>query len=118
VLGERREIVEIDRTPARALHADQVVAPCNGNPRRDIEVGGPEILTRREEVELAFAAVRRRPRVLRVPPPLLKAVLPAIGLADRRRGEMLGFLAAISCTDTLAPPHGSRLLGDYLREHA
>ncbi|HEY5195272.1 MAG TPA: NAD(P)H-binding protein [Solirubrobacteraceae bacterium] len=85
---------------------------------REIDVGGPEIVTRREEMELAFAAVSRNPRVLRIPGPLFKAVLPLIRLGDRRRGEMLDFLAAISGVDVLAPQHGSRRLGDYLREHA
>jgi uncharacterized protein YbjT (DUF2867 family) len=84
----------------------------------EIDVGGPETITRREEIELAFAAVERKVRVLRVPGPLLKAVLPLIRLGDRRRAEMLEFLAAISATDVLAPEQGSRRLGDYLREHA
>lgn len=85
---------------------------------KKIEVGGPEVITRREEVELAFAAVGRKTRVLRIPRPLLKAVLLLICLGDRRRGEMLEFLAAISTTDVLAPPRGNRRLGDYLEEHA
>jgi uncharacterized protein YbjT (DUF2867 family) len=85
---------------------------------REIEVGGPEIITRREEVEMAFAAVAGKTRVLRVPHPLLRAALPLIRLGDRRRGEMLEFLAAISRTDLLAPQHGARRLGDYLSEHA
>lgn len=84
----------------------------------EIEVGGPETMTRREEIELAFAVVGRKARVLRIPGPLFKAALPLIRLGDRRRGEMLEFLAAISATDVLAPQHGSRRLGDYLREHA
>jgi uncharacterized protein YbjT (DUF2867 family) len=83
-----------------------------------VEIGGPEIITRREEVELAFAAVGRKTRVLRIPASLLKAALPLIRLTDRRRGEMLDFLAAISHSDLLAPQYGSRRLGDYLREHA
>ncbi|MGA9876126.1 MAG: NAD(P)H-binding protein [Solirubrobacteraceae bacterium] len=86
--------------------------------QRQIDVGGPEIITRREEIELAFAAVGRKTRVLRIPVPLLKAVLPIVRLSDRRRGEMLDFLAAISNADVLAPPQGSHRLGHYLREHA
>lgn len=85
---------------------------------REVEVGGPEVITRAAEVEMAFAAVGRKPRVLRVPPALLKAVLPVIGLRDRRRAEMLDFLAAISRTDVLGTPHGHRRLRDYLVEHA
>ncbi len=85
---------------------------------REIEVGGPQIITRREELEMAFAAVGRKARVLGVPAPLFRGTLPVIRLVDRRRGEMLEFLAAISRTDVLAPQHGNRRLEDYLREHA
>lgn len=84
---------------------------------RQIDVGGPETITRRQEIELAFAAAGRRPRVLRVPAVLLKAMLPVMRIADRRRAEMLDFLAAISDSDLIAPAHGDRRLGDYLREH-
>jgi uncharacterized protein YbjT (DUF2867 family) len=81
----------------------------------EIEIGGPEILTRQEEAELAFAAVGRNARLLRIPVPLLKLALPAMRLGDRRRAEMAEFIAAISRIDMLAPPHGSRRLSDYLR---
>lgn len=85
---------------------------------RDIGVGGPQEISRRAEIEMAFAAIGRKPRVLRVPDPLLGAALPILGLGDRRRAEMLEFLAAISRTDVLAPPHGKRRLSDYLVGHA
>jgi uncharacterized protein YbjT (DUF2867 family) len=99
--------------------ADLAVACADAinDSRRRIEVGGPEIITRREEIEKAFAAVGRKPRVLRVPYALFKTALPAIRLTDRRRGEMLDFLAAISRTDVVAPAYGSRRLDEYLREH-
>jgi uncharacterized protein YbjT (DUF2867 family) len=74
--------------------------------RREIEVGGPEELSRLEEIELAFAVLGRAPRVRRVPHPLLRAVLPLVRLRDRRRAEMIEFIAAIGRRDMLAPPHG------------
>jgi uncharacterized protein YbjT (DUF2867 family) len=85
---------------------------------RQIDVGGPETITRRQEIEFAFAAAGRRPRVLRIPVALLKAMLPVMRVTDRRRAEMLEFLAAISASDLIAPARGDRRLGDYLREHA
>ncbi len=109
------------RARSNPIHEADLALACVEaieNHRREIDVGGPEIVTRREEVELAFAAIGQRTRVLRIPGPLLKAVLPLIRLSDRRRGEMLEFLAAISAADVLAPAHGSRRLGDYLREYA
>ena len=104
--------------PIHEADLAQACVEAIDNESSEIEFGGPEIFTRREEVELAFAAVGRRTRLLRIPGPLLKAVLPLIRLGDRRRGEMLEFLAAISASDVLAPAYGSRRLGDYLREHA
>jgi uncharacterized protein YbjT (DUF2867 family) len=100
--------------------ADLAVACADAidNPAKRIEVGGPQIITRREEVEMAFAAVNRKPRVLQIPYPIFKAILPIIRLTDRRRGEMLHFLATVSRTDIIAPQQGSRYLADYLREHA
>jgi hypothetical protein len=41
-----------------------------------LDVGGPEVITRLEEIEMAFAAVGRKPRVVRTSPILLKAALP------------------------------------------
>lgn len=100
--------------------ADLAIACADAidDPRRRIDIGGPETITRRQEVEMAFAAVNRKTRILRIPHPIFKAVLPVMRLTDTRRGEMLDFLAAISRTDLVAPRHGSRRLADYLHEHA
>lgn len=86
--------------------------------RREIEVGGPEELSRREEIELAFAVLGRAPKMRRVPVSLLRAALPLLRLRDPRRAAMIEFVAAIAGRDMLAPPHGKRLLRDYLAEHA
>ena len=83
---------------------------------REVEVGGPQELSRREEAELAFQALGRRPRLIRVPPLLLRGALPLIRLRDRRRAEMIEFLVAICLEDQLAPAHGTRLLGEYFSE--
>jgi uncharacterized protein YbjT (DUF2867 family) len=103
------------------IHEADLAIACveatEGKERR-VEVGGPEVITRREEIEIAFAAVGRKPRVLRVPRALLGAVLPFLRLGDRRRAEMLAFLARLSSDDVLAPPHGERRLREYLAEHS
>ena len=76
------------------------------------------MITRREEIEITFAAVARKPRVLRIPRTLLKCGLALFRLRDRRRAEMVDFLARLSSTDVLGAPHGERRLTDYLRERA
>jgi uncharacterized protein YbjT (DUF2867 family) len=80
----------------------------------EVDVGGPETLTRREEAELAFAAIGKKPRLIRLPAPLLGAAVRLLRPRDRRRAEMLEFIAAIGRTDMLAPAHGERRLGEYL----
>jgi uncharacterized protein YbjT (DUF2867 family) len=83
-----------------------------------VDVGGPEILTRREELEAAFLALGREPRVRWLPTAVAKAALPALRLRDRRRAEMLEFVLSITARDMVATPHGSSRLKDYLREKA
>lgn len=84
----------------------------------EIEVGGPEVHTRREEIELAYAALGREAKTFRLPGPLLKAGLLALRLLDRRRQEVLEFLVAINRMDMVAPTVGRHRLGEYLRDRA
>ncbi len=82
----------------------------------EVDVGSPEVITRRQEIEIAFAALGRKPRVLHVPRPLLGAAAGLIGIRDRRRAERLRFLRDLSSDDVPAPTHGERRYRDY-REH-
>jgi len=83
-----------------------------------VDVGGPEILTRREELEAAFLALGREPRIRWLPMAVAKAALPALRLRDRRRAEMLEFVLSIAAREMVATPHGNGRLKDYLREKA
>lgn len=84
----------------------------------DIQAGGPDIHSRREVLELAFAALGRPPRIVAAP-----AWAPgAIGAVARpfapRIGELMAFLGAVSSADFVAPVRGQRRLADYFRELA
>lgn len=77
------------------------------------EVGGPEALTYREIVQLAFEAAGRRPRYTRVPEPLASA---AVWTADRmspRAGSLTRFFLEGMRSDSVGQPHGTRTLGEY-----
>lgn len=84
----------------------------------EVEVGGPEILARRQEVELAFAALGREPRIRSLRPWTGRALASALRPFDRRRSATLAFLTAINTIDMVAPRVGERRLGDYFAEHA
>lgn len=84
----------------------------------DVAVGGLETLTRREEAELAFAALGREARIVTVPSRMARTAARLARPLDPRRAAMLEFLAAVQSIDMLAPPAGECRLGDYLRQHA
>ena len=82
--------------------------------RSEVDVGGPETFTRRQELELAFQAAGRRPRIIAVPPRLFRAGAAALRPLDARRAEVLKFVAEIGTTDMIGPPSGEHTLKDYL----
>jgi uncharacterized protein YbjT (DUF2867 family) len=95
-----------------AVCVDAVSATTSG----DIPVGGPEVLTRRQVVELAFAACGRPPKISRAPawvPGLMGRLLRPLA---PRLGELASFLGVVSAGDFVAPAYGSRRLADYYRE--
>jgi uncharacterized protein YbjT (DUF2867 family) len=82
-------------------------------------VGGPDTLTRREEAQLAYAAVGRADaKIGRLPNAAARGAATVLRPIDPRRSAILGFLVDVSSRDMVGPPHGSRRLGDYLRERA
>ncbi|MBL8228469.1 MAG: SDR family oxidoreductase [Bryobacterales bacterium] len=84
----------------------------------EVNVGGPEILERREIAAMAFAALGRKPRLLPVSPVLMRTMGKMMGLWNPRMGELTEFAAAVSVTDSIAPMGGRRKLGEYFREAA
>jgi hypothetical protein len=74
------------------------------------------VLTRRQVVELAFAACGRPPKISRAPawvPGLMGRLLRPLA---PRLGELASFLGVVSTGDFVAPAYGSRRLADYYRE--
>ena len=104
------------RARTNPVHEEEVAAACvdalGGGPG-DVELGGPEVLTRREIVELAFAALGRRPRLLRVPPWLFRAMGALARPLHPRMGELMRFFAAVAATDAVAPARGHMRLSEY-----
>jgi uncharacterized protein YbjT (DUF2867 family) len=84
----------------------------------EIDVGGPEVFTRRELVELAFAALGKPPQVRSLPPWLFRGIAMLAKPLNPRIAALLEFGAAVSQVDAVAPPHGRRTLGEYFAERA
>jgi uncharacterized protein YbjT (DUF2867 family) len=84
----------------------------------DLQIGGPDIVTRREIAELAFAAVGKRPRIMPLPASLMELGGGLTKIFNPRFGEMLEFVSRVAVIDCIAPALGSKRLSDYLQQLA
>lgn len=81
----------------------------------EIEVGGPQTLTWNEMAALAFGVLGSRTRVTHIPEWVMKGVVSLVGLFNRHQGELLSFFTTMATTDVVAPPSGTRTLGEHFR---
>ncbi len=98
------------------VHESDVALACcdaiDGGPE-EIDIGGPDILTRKEIGSLAFAAVGKHERFIHIPRSAMLLGASAIRLFHRRFGDLFNFVARVSTTDCVATSRGSRRLKDY-----
>jgi uncharacterized protein YbjT (DUF2867 family) len=92
-------------------------APADGG-FEEIDVGGPETLTRREEVELVNAAAGRGPEAKRLPTAITRGGALLLRPVDPRRAATLDMAHRVCSIDMIGPAHGTRTLGEYLRTRA
>lgn len=78
------------------------------------EVGGPQVLTRRDIAHLARRVVGKSERSLRVPAMLVSAWARCLGLVHPRMGQAMAFFVRVGEVDCVAPAHGSMRLDDWL----
>ncbi len=95
--------VEVARACVEALERDEA----------EMIVGGPEVFTRKETVELAFAALQRQPSLISIPPGLFRLLISPLKLFNRRLHALMDFGIAVTQIDVLAPAFGSQRLKDY-----
>ncbi len=98
--------------------AEVCVAASEGG-TRDVQAGGPDILTYNDIAALAFHALRKRPRIRRIPRWLVRA---SVGVLRRvtplRVYGPIEFLASVLDTDIVGPRVGSRHLENHFRNLA
>ena len=112
----RAVLVGDGRARTNPVHEADVARACADaldSPGSELAVGGPETYTRREIAELAFGALGRPPKVSSLPPRVVLALTAPLKLFDRRLYDLLEFGVAASTTDLVAPPYGTRSLGEY-----
>lgn len=105
----------IDERDLAALAAAELTATTSG--QRDVPAGGPDVFTRRQIAEMAFAAAGRRPRFLRLPAPLAIGAGHAMRCISPRLGHFFLFAQFVMTHACLAPPVGTRRLADAMQAH-
>jgi uncharacterized protein YbjT (DUF2867 family) len=84
----------------------------------EADVGGPDALTRKEIAALAWQAVGRKARAIRVPVTVLWGAGQLIYPLNPRVGSLMTFISHILVEDFVAPPCGTRHISDYFAERA
>ncbi len=83
-----------------------------------VEVGGPETFTYREVADLAAEVVGKKPFMASLPIWVADGVAALTGFINHDIQDIALFASAVSKMDSVAPPHGSHTLRDYLVEMA
>lgn len=97
--------------------AEVIIRSLNSAPQT-VEVGGPDVLTRREIVELSFRTIESRPRPLAMPAWFMSLVAGIFRLFHPRMSEFLRFVILASTNPCVAPQVGTRHLAPYLSQVA
>jgi uncharacterized protein YbjT (DUF2867 family) len=98
--------------------ADACADAAEGTTPAEFSLGGPEVITRRDAVELAFKALGKAPRVVAVSAGMVRAMCVLMRPFLPRTADITAFVAHVSTHDGIAPPRGSRTLADYYRTRA
>lgn len=85
---------------------------------KEIDVGGPEVLTHREIAQLALSAAGKPERITSVPVWMIRGFVSLSRIVNRHQGELLAFMTEAMTSDGAAPQVGTRVLADYFRDLA
>lgn len=104
---------EARSNPVHPRDVASVVVDCIASGPADVAVGGPEILTRRQVVETAFAAVGKTAKVMRVPRGVILAMSVLLRPFHPRLSDLFQFVAYVATNDAIAPQVGAQRLQPY-----
>ena len=108
---------EARTNPVHEADVAEVTAAAIDGADREVGVGGPEVFTRRQIVELAFEVLQRTPRIVSVSPKVFSAMTALAKPFNRRVHAFLRFGAAVSTREVVAPAVGRRDLPSYFAAH-
>lgn len=101
--------------PIHPADVAQACLNCIVKGPAELNIGGPDVLTRRQIAELAFEAVGRNPRIMRLPASAMDFGAYLTRIVNPRLGEMLEFVSRVATVDCIAPLLGKQHLVDYFK---
>ncbi len=79
----------------------------------EVEAGGPETMTQREAVSLAFDVVGKPEKVTVIPMWLARGLVKVVGLLSTQFGDLADFIVTAGEIDGVGPPRGTTTLRSY-----
>jgi uncharacterized protein YbjT (DUF2867 family) len=101
------------------IHGAELAVKCVDaleGEQKEIDVGGPEILTYREIAELAFQSLGKPTRITSVPVWVMRLVIAVTRIGSKHQGELLAFFTTAMTYDVVAPTTGTRSLAAHFEE--
>jgi uncharacterized protein YbjT (DUF2867 family) len=98
--------------------AEAVLAALVAAGSSEVDIGGPETLSRRQIAEAAFTALGLPPRLMTMPVWVMTIVRLIYGLFNRRMGEFLAFMQLAVTHACVAPTPGKRRLLEHFAGRA
>ena len=101
------------------IHDQDLAKGCiealEGN-QKEVYLGGPDILTRKEQTLLAFEVLGKEPRLRNISPGLFKALIRPLKLINWRVYALMDFGIAVTQMDAVTPTYGTQHLRNYFIE--
>lgn len=85
---------------------------------REVEAGGPQVMTQREAAELAFDVVGKPAKITVVPLWMARGLTKGIGVLSGQFGDLAEFIVTAGEVDGVGPPLGTTTLRSYFEELA
>ena len=102
--------------PIHGKDLAQICVDASEGEEREVEAGGPEVLTQREVAELAFDVVGKPVKITVIPLWLAYGIARFIGLLNRQFGDLATFIVTAGEMDGVGPSIGKTTLRSYFEK--
>lgn len=85
---------------------------------REVEAGGPEVMTQREAALTAFDVLQKRPKITVIPMWAARGLARGVRLLSKQFGDLAEFIVVAGEVDGVGPPRGTTTLRSYFERLA